>query len=342
MIAAFPTVHVEIMGSSQLEELPACLLEKAIDAFELRNCPKVKDFSILGDLKTLQEVRIVGTQYRLGSKFYELPRLIKLSLFAKEIEDIEHLPKLQKLRSLELSNLTVQQLPKGIEQFQQLTEVRFSKLTHLTIFPTIKNWKQLKTLWLYQLPALTTLPDDFADLESLEHLSLLSLGKKSEAFLLPDSIGTNNSLKELSINDSPITHLPNTFNNTSLKKLNLSGLVIQQLPDTIGQLPHLEELTIYNCPHLRQLNNAVALLINLKVLRLDTLKEFVHFNCSFKDLVALEKLTLKKLPKVNIVPNFGDTNDALKEVTIEHLLQLEQLPESLSKCQQLDLSLIHI
>ena len=146
------------------------------------------------------------------------------------------------------------------------------------------------------------MPDDFADLESLEHLSLLSLGKKSEAFLLPDSIGTNNSLKELSINDSPITHLPNTFNNTSLKKLNLSGLMIQQLPDTVGQLPHLEELTIYNCPHLRQLNNAVALLINLKVLRLDTLKEFVHFNCSFKDLVALEKLSLKKLPKVNMYP----------------------------------------
>jgi len=337
IISAFPVVYIEIQRSTQLEKLPNCLIHKSLDSFKIAGCPKVKDFSLLGKITTLQTVQIIGGQYKLGKDFYELPRLMDLSLNAKEIEDLTYLPKLQNLRNLELFNLTIERLPKGIADFKLLNLLKLNHLDNLISLPDIGGMKKLQVLLLRNLPNLSTIPDQFEQLTEIRDVLLNSLGRNINEFHLPNSLFQNPNLQELVLQNCPIRQLPNTFNiQSSITKLNLGGLDIEQIPSSLGRLTKLQELNINSCPSLQNLNDTIDHLKNLKKLSLHHLNILVNLDFSFEMLPALEQLTLDNLPQVKILPEFGPDNKQLKKVFISNLLQLKKLPASLSLCQLLE------
>jgi Leucine-rich repeat (LRR) protein len=83
---------------------------------------------------------------------YEKVKVVRLS--DKQLTDVKGLEKLTKLRSLDLSNNKLTEVPKELEKCTQLTHLNL-QVNQLTNVKGLEKLKRLKKLHIYNNPALT-------------------------------------------------------------------------------------------------------------------------------------------------------------------------------------------
>ena len=149
---------------------------------------------------------------------------------------------------------------------------------------------KLKELDLLSGCDLKSLPDEFANLQSLEKLNLVC--NKFQEF--PKALCKLQNLKELILWNCDLEYLPNEFANLqNLEELILARNKFQEFPKALCKLQNLKELNLWNCG-LEYLPNEFANLQNLKKLNLggNKFKEFPKVVDIFTKLKSLKELNL--------------------------------------------------
>ena len=149
---------------------------------------------------------------------------------------------------------------------------------------------KLKELDLLSGCDLKSLPDEFANLQSLEKLNLVC--NKFQEF--PKALCKLKNLKELILWNCDLEYLPNEFANLqNLEELILARNKFQEFPKALCKLKNLKELNLWNCD-LEYLPDEFVNLQNLKKLNLggNKFKEFPKVVDIFTKLKSLKELNL--------------------------------------------------
>ncbi len=203
---------------------------------------------------------------------------------------------------------------------------------------------------------LSSLPESFSELGSLERLSLwhnqftifpeiitqlpnlrfLMLGW-NPLRTLPGSISKMNNLRELNLYDTKLTVLPESFGNLNdLTELTLSMNPLTALPESFGNLINLQILEMWNT-RLKALPEPITRLKKLRNLKISE-NNMESLNDSIADLSNLEELYLSKNQLTTVPESLGN----LSNIRILDLQQnkLITLPESVGQLENLqDLNL---
>lgn len=201
----------------------------------------------------------------------------------------ENITKLKKLKKLNLSGNSIKTLPESIGEMENLKELNLelnnlkllpdtiTKLSNLEIltlnynpietFPNninhLINLKQLFLDFLYQFDPKLTLPSNFGYLPQLEELRIYS------AFLepLPESFSKLKNLHIFSLHGDYVRHKKSSisfqFLPENLIELDLSFISLGIIPDKIGNLTHLQKLTLAN----NSISTIPKAIMNLKKLK---------------------------------------------------------------------------
>lgn len=210
-----------------------------------------------------------------------------------EISDksITHNPKqLLELESLDLS------YGKSFKRIVKNNEVVGETVRESTkpLPGVIGNLKNLKSL---RLIGFNELPDEIAELDSLETLVCLRCSFKE----FPKALCKLKNLKSLNILCKSLETLPEEFGDlSSLTSIDMRGSQIEYLPQTIGNLTNLEVFQLAANKKLKALPDSIGNLTNLKVLEirasdLTTLPESVG-NLTQLKLLGLYGNNLNDLP----------------------------------------------
>lgn len=321
---------VTITGSEQLTELPSEILKHPLVHFGIKQCPNFKNLEALGKMMELQHANFSGQQIALPATFFKLPILEKLTIDAEEVSNLELLPKLHQLKTLNLSRLTINQLPDGIENLDKLEYINIYNLPNLAQFPSIKNWQKLEEFHLLSLPKISELPNEFTYLKRLKKLSFNQLGETQNSFNIPKSVGQIPSLNSLNFTSLTTKKLIDFAPNNSIKDLTINMLPIKSLPDSFSNLTELNNLTLYYCHELTDISN-IRFLSNLQRLRLESCPEITNLNFTFKELPELVTINFSKLEKLEKLPEFGFENSILKNISINQLTDFKISPNVLTK-----------
>ena len=199
------------------------------------------------------------------------------------------------MKTLELSDNEINEIPTSIILFKKLKELNLkkNKLTEYTESMTQLN--ELVALDIEQ-NKISRLPESFGDLNKLKVLSI----SNNELTQLPNSLGLLKNLESLHADYNQLIKLPNSIGNLSkLNRLYLDGNQLEALPKSIGLLSNLYSLFISN-NKISQLPDSVSNLSALTLLALNDNKiiEFPH------PLLKLPKLALLALinNKVRYIP----------------------------------------
>ncbi|KAK2420860.1 putative disease resistance protein RGA3 [Trifolium repens] len=133
-------------------------------------------------------------------------------------------PTLKKMRLDDLPNLERVLKAEGVEMLSQLSKLRINGIPKLA-FPSLPS---VETLYIYDCPELSSLPDWLGTMTSLQTLKISWCPKLNS---LPDWMGTMTSLQTLLIRQCP---------------------KLSSLPASFKELINLKELTIYECPKLEK------------------------------------------------------------------------------------------
>ncbi len=247
-------------------------------------------------------------KHLLSSRYH----LMKLFDRLSEAEKIEALSKLIDKGSLDLSNLSLNEIPKEILQFQIKT-LNISKNT-IEIIP---NW--------------------FGECTSLQTLNFSNQRLKrtfeTRNLMLPESIGNLTNLKYLDLTLCKITHVSDTIGNlNALEILKLSDNKLIEIPQSINNLSNLKELHLdrNKLDSIPDLSN----LTSLKKLDLthNNLSEFPQF---ILKLTNLEQLFLG-FNKIDRIPlNISNLNN-LKQLILQDNKLINKIPNSIGKLKNLE------
>ncbi len=163
---------------------------------------------------------------------------IELQPVMDSVADIRH------IKEIHIKSEKLKEIPDVIYEYAQL-EVLWIDSNDITTFsPKIANLKRLKKLG-FAGNAIKVLPDEFAQLDSLEEITLNKGMNWEPVFQTLARLG-------------------------KLKRLNLSGAGIKSLPEGIQGCKILEEINLFNNPDLKlaEVFKQLAVLVNLKVLKL--------------------------------------------------------------------------
>ena len=173
-----------------------------------------------------------------------------------------------KVKTLDLTNNSIMELPATIEANYNLTRLTVSKNLLTGLPPQISLLSNLKFLTvddnkLLELPhaicglerleylsasgnELTVLPEELGQLSRLKTL-LLSRNRLQQ---LPDSLGRCSDLEELAAADNVLTSIPASFSDLGrLKVCNLDGNRIEAVPpEVLLRCSALQQLSLHNNP----------------------------------------------------------------------------------------------
>ncbi len=261
------------------------------------------------------------------------------------MQNEENQNSLAQIRQLDLSHLSLTNLPSEIIYFSQtLTELDLS-YNQLTELPdtigelAALTWLDLSNNQLTELPdtitklvaltsvdlsdnRLTKLPDTIGNLIALTSLYL----DGNQLTELPDTIRKLVALIWLGLSNNQLTELPGTIGNlVALTVLDLEGNRLTKLPDTIGNLVALTMLDLSD-NQLTELPDAIGNLVALTELGLanNQLTKLPH---TIGNLVALTMLYLSNNQLTELPDAIGNLV-ALTEVYLSGN-QLAKLPDAI-------------
>ncbi|XP_010551473.1 PREDICTED: TMV resistance protein N-like isoform X2 [Tarenaya hassleriana] len=217
------------------------------------------------------------------------------------------------------------------------------------IHKSVGNLRTLLHLNLGNCPNLSEFVTDVSGLKHLENLILSGCSKLRE---LPENLGDMQCLKELLVDETAITKLPESIFRLeslemlslkgcrsikglpvcigtliSLKELNLNDTALQDLPSSIGHLKNLQRLSLMRCASLHMIPDTIGELISLKELFINGSGVKVLPFClgslpCLADLSAGECKLLKQLPG-----SIGGLN-SLSQLQLDRT-PIENLPEEI-------------
>lgn len=226
---------------------------------------------------------------------------IKKRILAKE-EIIKLLPDNERKKILKIENI----LKKPFELVEVLKAntkmgiiVKNNRVYGLSLYKSnttdfldeLIELKDLRYLNLARIYNLTSLPESFGELRSLEELYLQS----SKINSLPDSFYKLSSLRILELNKNSFEILPPSIGRLkSLEYINLKGNLLSEIPDSIGNLKSLHTCYL-NFNKLEGLPDSIGKLSSLKTL-------YLNFNSLFAipDTIC----ELKSIEYLNLSDNF--------------------------------------
>nr|QEH91620.1 putative TIR-NBS-LRR protein [Pinus monticola] len=188
---------------------------------------------------------------------------------------------------------------------------------------------------------LTTLPDEFCGLQSLNYLELSHC---SEIKSLPDSFGDLRNLQTLHMDSCfGLQGLPDPLGGlASLQTLDLGGCSgLQGLPDSLGGLASLQTLGLGGCSWLQGLPDSLGGLASLQTLNLYHCSRLQELPDSLGGLASLQTLNLYHCYGLQGLPDSLGGLASLQTLRVGHCYRLQGLPDSLgglASLQTLDLS----
>jgi protein scribble len=263
----------------------------------------------------------------------------------------------QTLQRLCLKSNMLSAVPKGIQRFENLTELDISENGILFLPPTIGQLNKLKILNV-SYNNLPGIPEGIENCEELISLNLsnnpigricegaTNLGQlrhleanDCELDSLPSTIGRLSKLETLDIRDNHITCLPQSFRMlTNLEKLDIGSNVLETLSAVIGELESLKELWA-DVNLLMTLPAEFGQLKNLTFLELSD-NQLIRLPSTFGMLESLAYLYMQKNALCELPESFGQ----LGNLQICHINEnrLTTLPVSMEGMKSLiDLNLSH-
>lgn len=156
----------------------------------------------------------------------------------------------------------------------------------------IGNMSRLRTLKLFKINHLMTVPEEIGHLASLKELVIQSCGIVG----LPGSICGLTELERLKLVDlDNLEELPEEFGElASLKTLKIRGCPIPYLPKSFGELKVLESLDLLNLPNLQLYPEDFKAFFNLKKLRIKYCEEvFKYARTALESFCEILKMTLR-------------------------------------------------
>ncbi|KKL11138.1 hypothetical protein LCGC14_2548810, partial [marine sediment metagenome] len=167
----------------------------------------------------------------------------------------------------------------------------FYKSNNINFLDELLELKDLRYLNLARIYSLTSLPENFGELRSLEELYLQSSNINS----FPDSFYKLSSLRILELNKNSIEFLPPFIGRLkSLEYINLKGNFLTEIPDSIGNLKSLHTCYL-NFNKIERIPDSIGKLSSLKTL-------YLNFNNLFTIPDAI--CELKSLELLNLSDNF--------------------------------------
>ncbi|XP_057836203.2 disease resistance protein TAO1 isoform X2 [Cryptomeria japonica] len=234
-----------------------------------------------------------------------------------------------------------------------LRELLISNCRKFQGFPkSIRHFNHLKKIVIVGGYSVTSLPDEFCLLRSLEHLVLEECARLSS---LPSNFGNLSNLRHLDLSScSELRSLPVSFKNLKLLKvLNLVGCSQLRSEDLsfLEIITKLEYVNLSECQQLEELPRHITNQASLRELhfmgsslrelpddigRLSMLRNmliiespFTRLPTSFGGLSSLTKLFIESCPILKCLPDSLGNLSSLKRLEISHCPVLECLPQSL-------------
>ncbi|KAF5469452.1 hypothetical protein F2P56_013526 [Juglans regia] len=244
-----------------------------------------------------------------------------------------------KLVDLRISDSLFKELGVGLQNFQNLARMDFSRSEFLTKIPDLSRIPNLVWLDFSDCTNLVEVHASVGSLNKLEHLSFACCTKLTS---LPTSLKFR-YLKCLRVEGClRLQNFPEIkFERECLRNLSLANTDIKELPLSIGHLSGLGVLDLSGCKNLVHLPTGILRFRHLKALRLTGCSELVLIpnnlkdDCCSIDLPELESLNLEKchLPDPDILMSFN------RYFTLRRLnlsgSDIIRLPESLNKFDEL-------
>lgn len=234
---------------------------------------------------------------------------------------------LASLRHLNLSFLSLQQLPDWLAQLQQITELSCTN-NRISILPDwIGDLHNLRKLIL-ENNILTTLPNSIGKLQQLEELTL----SKNDLQQLPDAIQRLTSLQRLYLDHNQLKNIPAWIEQLGrLGYLNLEENHLSALPDAFGRLGRLSVLLLSR----NDFREFPVILCQLSGL------SHLHFSANKLKVIAADIGRLHQLCFLNISHNqirtLPDAMGELLQLTDLHLSgnRIKYLPIAMGRLPRL-------
>jgi len=233
----------------------------------------------------------------------------------------------QEITALNLSNLSLVDLPPAIWQLGRLQVLRLYGNRISSLPDSFANLQSLRSLYLPR-NRLTELPTPVLKIPGLEVLAV----NQNSLTDLPHGIAALTRLRTLGLSGNRFSILPNTIAElANLRSLFLIRNQLQSIPDWLPTLSNLEELSLAGNP----LVDVPPLLAQCKKLRVLSLREtrLRSFPLCVIDIEGLSSLDLKGVA----IDNIPDEIDRLRRLTELNLsgTRLRDLPPSLSDLRDL-------
>ncbi|CAK7338944.1 unnamed protein product [Dovyalis caffra] len=151
---------------------------------------------------------------------------------------------------------------KSVGNVRTLFQLNLNDCSNLVEFPSdVSGLTLLQNLNLSKCLNLKELPQDIGSMHSLKQLLL----DETAISVLPQSIVRLTKLEKLSLNGCQfMTRLPERLENLiSLKELYLDGSAVAELPDSVGSLSNLEKLSLIRCQSLTAIPESIGNLQSL-------------------------------------------------------------------------------
>ncbi|KAJ6387280.1 hypothetical protein OIU78_017069 [Salix suchowensis] len=210
---------------------------------------------------------------------------------------------------------------------KSLEKLDFEGCIRLTkIHKSLGNVRTLLQLNLNNCINLVEFPCDVSGLKRLQNLSLSNCLKLKE---LPQDIGSMNSLKELVVDETAISMLPQSlYRLTKLEKLSLNGCkFMKRLPERLGNLISLKVLS-FNHSAVEELPGSVGSLSNLEKLSLMGCQSLTTIPESISNLQSLMEFSINR-SAIKELPTAIGSLPYLKTLFAGGCHFLSKLPDSI-------------
>ncbi|WP_157970372.1 leucine-rich repeat domain-containing protein [Albibacterium indicum] len=267
-------------------------------------------------------------------------RVVELDLSAKgsawRLGDTVLYPTMQaftELRKLNLDGSAVGDMPVVFgEKYLKLEELNISHVAISHVPENIGNLKQLRILRMNVAQSgkkLTSIPDTFGDLESLELLELMSLSLEE----LPETISNLKNLRSFDFQGNDIKKLPDALGDM-VNLVELKGYTSQNIPSSVTELPKLKILYFLTGATNASLPDDFGNIKSLEIFKLGgDFKKLPNSFCDLPNLYDVELgagmgTSLELLPE-----NIGNLKSLVSLTVNGHL---RSIPESFSNLTNLE------